>query len=79
MRLWWYNVGWFYWIFFLQIIVFSFLVHVCDPVHDVEAIHVLCLLIAASGNLLRNLQFHGHHSYFSKDFQMLVAAKEGKI
>ena len=38
--------------FFLQIIVFCFLVHVCDPVHDVEAIHVLCLLLAASGNLL---------------------------
>ena len=25
------------------------------------------------------LQFHGHHSYFRKDFQMLVAAKEGEI
>ena len=25
------------------------------------------------------LQFHGHHSNFRKDFQMLVAAKEGEI
>ena len=25
----------------------------------------------------RNLQFHGHHSYFGKDFQMLLTLKEG--
>ena len=24
-----------------------------------------------------NLQFHGHLSYFRKDFQMLLAVKEG--
>ena len=26
-----------------------------------------------------NLQFHGHHSYFRKDFQMLLAHKKGEI
>ena len=25
------------------------------------------------------MQFHGHHSYFRKDFQMLVGAKEGEL
>ena len=28
---------------------------------------------------MRNLQFHGHHSYFRKDFHMLLAAMEGVI
>ena len=26
-----------------------------------------------------NLQFHGHHSYFRKDFQMLLAVKIGHV
>ena len=37
---------------------FCFHVAICDLVHDVESIH---------------LQFHSHHSYFRKDFQMLLA------
>ena len=27
----------------------------------------------------RELQFHGHHPYFRKDFQMLLAVKEVEI
>ena len=45
---------------------------------DVEAIHGLWLL-TASGNLFWNVQFHGHQSYFRKDFKMLIAAKEGAM
>ena len=36
-----YNVGWFYWSFFFQFLklnIFSFVVAICDLVHDVEAI-----------------------------------------
>ena len=71
-----------------QIIIFCFVADMCDLVHDVEAIHWLCYLLPASGNVFWNmsdayetaiLQFHGHHSYFRKHFQMLVAAKEGEI
>ena len=28
--------------------------------------------------LCAKLQFHGHHSYFRKDFQMLLTLKEGQ-
>ena len=27
---------------------------------------------------VKKLQFHGHHSYFRKDFQMLLANKKGE-
>ena len=30
-------------------------------------------------NFYCNLQFHRHHSYFRKDFQMLLAHKKGEI
>ena len=30
-------------------------------------------------NFLFALQFHRHHSYFRKDFQILFAVKEGEI
>ena len=47
--------------------------------HDVETIFHLSYVLTASGNLFCNmkLQFHGHHSYFRKDFQMLLKLKEG--
>ena len=57
--------------------------------HDEETIFHLSYVLTASGNLFRNmsdaretaistkLQFHGHHSYFRKDFQMLLTLKEG--
>ena len=47
--------------------MFCFVAAICDLVHAVEATYVL------------ELQFHGHHSYFRKDFQMLLAHKEGEI
>ena len=39
--------------------------------HDVEAIYDL--------HLYCKLQFHVHNSYFRRDFQMLLAVKEGEI
>ena len=36
---------------FLKILFFCFVVAICDLVHDEEAIHVLCQLLTASGNL----------------------------
>ena len=52
--------------FFLisEIIIFL----LCDLVHDVETKFHLSYC---------KLQFHGHHSYFRKDFQMLLTLKEG--
>ena len=47
---------------------------------DGEAIHGLCYLLTASGNLfLKYEQLQWHHSYFAKDFQTLLAVIEGKI
>ena len=52
--------------------IYSFLFFVCfgiaifDLMHDVEALFYLPKLLLA-------LQLHGHHSYFRRDFQMLVA------
>ena len=58
-------------IFFFVVLKLFFLLcccYICDLVHDVEAlIHLPS----------RKLQFHGHHSYFRKDFQMLFAANIG--
>ena len=67
-----------------------FAVAIFDLVHDLKAIHCLCQLLTASGNVFRNmryaretaicnLQFHGNHSYFRKHFQILLAATEGEI
>ena len=42
--------------------------------HDVEAFTAM-----SDDCETANLQFHEHRSYFKKDFQMLVAVKEGKI
>ena len=44
-----------------EIIMFCFVVAICDLVHAVEAMYSLPYV-----------QFHGHHSYFRKDFQMLL-------
>ena len=41
----------------------SFVVAICNLVHAVEA----CKLL-----------FHGHHLYFRKDFQLLLAHKKGE-
>ena len=38
-----------------QIIIFCFVVTIFDLVQDVEAIHDLCLLLIASGNLFWNM------------------------
>ena len=51
--------------------------------HDVETIFHLSYVLTASGNLFLNMSDacetanHGHHSYFRKDFQMLITLKEG--
>ena len=47
---------------FFEMINFCCDVAICDLVHDVEAIFHL---------------FHGHHSYFRKEFQMVLTLKEG--
>ena len=36
---------------FSEIIIFCFVVAICDLAHDIEAIHGLCHLLTASGNL----------------------------
>ena len=38
-----------------------------------------CCYMWPSARCGGNLQFHGHHSYFRKDFQMLLADKKGEI
>ena len=53
---------------------FFFVVTIFDLVHDVEAFTAM-----SDDRETANLQFHEHHSYFKKDFQMLVAVKEDKI
>ena len=54
--------------------LFYFAVTIFDLLHDVEAMfHCYKLLTAC------NLQFHGHHSCFRKDFQMLLAVNIGPI
>ena len=74
MKLQGYNVRWSGQLFrSFEIKLFCFVVAVSDLVHDGEAIHCLSLLLTTSGNLFCNLQFHRHHSYFRKDFQMLIA------
>ena len=55
-----------------------------DLVHDVEAIlsaNSIWKSFLKYEYCRRNckLQFHGHHSYFRKDFHMLLAVKEGEI
>ena len=59
-----------------EIIIFCFVVGICDLVQDVATRFHLSYLLTASGNLFCKLQFHGHHSYFRKDFQMLLTLKE---
>ena len=63
-----YNVGWFQWsifrIFEKKIIV----LHICDLLHILET----C-------SFMGNLHFHGHHSFFRKDFQMLLAVHIGNV
>ena len=46
-----------------EIIIFCFVVAICDLAHDV-------------GTIFRKLQFHGPHSYFRKYFQMLLTLKD---
>ena len=48
--------------------------------HDVVIIFHLFYVLTAAGTLfgnMSNLQFHGHLSYFRKDFQMMLTLKEG--
>ena len=49
-----------------EIIIFCFVVSICDLVHAMKSMY----------SLPCNLQFHGHHSNFRKDFQMLLAHKK---
>ena len=58
---------------FLRLFFFFCVDAICDLVHNMETIFHLSYVLTASGNL----QFHGHHSYFRKDFQMLLTLKEG--
>ena len=46
--------------------------------HAVEAMYGLPEVLTAPGNIFSS-QFHAHHSYFRKDFQMLLAHKKGEI
>ena len=50
-----------------------------DLVHDVEALFHLPYLVTASGNLFCKLQFRWYHSYFRKDFQMLLAVNTDHV
>ena len=87
-----------------QIIIFCFVGDIFDLVHDVGYTWLVLTVTATSiwksflkyewcpwnCKLLfhghqsyfrkdfQKLQFHRHHSYFRKDFQMLVTAKEGE-
>ena len=63
-----------------NIIMFCFVVAICDLVHDVETIFHLSNVLTASGNLFGNTsdaRETANHSYFRKDFQMLLTLKEG--
>ena len=72
-----------------EIIICCFVVAICNLMHDVETIfHLPCVLEIFSEIRLMpvklqiaslNLQFQGHHSYFRKDFQMLLALKECQL
>ena len=48
-------------------IIVCFVLAISDMVHDVDSIFPL------PGFTDNKLQFHSHHSYFRKDFQMLLA------
>ena len=56
--------------------MFCFAVAICDLVHDVDAIHGLCWLLTASGNIC---SFTGTTRISEKNFQMLLAVKEVEI
>ena len=56
-----------FFVFLKQIFFFCFVVAIFDNVHNVQL------------EIISKLQFHGHHSYFRKDFQMLLAVKKGEI
>ena len=64
---------------------FCFAVSICDLVHDVDAIHSLCLVLTATGNLFSNMSdvreiaVSRASLIFQKDFQMLLADKECEI
>ena len=60
-----------------EIITFYFVVAICDLVHDVETIFHLSYMLTASGDMSDAREIHGHHSYFRKDFKMLLTFKEG--
>ena len=65
-----------------EIIIFCFVVAIYDLVHDVETIFHLSYVLTVSdlfcnmNDAREKLQFHEHHSYFRKDFQMLLTLKE---
>ena len=42
---------------FFRLFLFCFVVAICYLVHDVEAIHGICKLQTASGNLFRNMSY----------------------
>ena len=55
---------------------FLFVVAIFDLMHDVEAILHLPLLLTVSGNMsdaCETANLYGYHSYFRKDFKMLLA------
>ena len=69
-------------VIFFHHIFLAFFVAILGLKHDVEAIHNLCKLLTAFDFFLQKyyrcicnckLHFLGHHSYFTNDFEMLLA------
>ena len=68
----------------LVFIFFELFVAILDLLHDVEAIHNLCKLLTALiffqkyDRCICNCKLHflGHRSYFTKDFEMLLAVQD---
>ena len=70
------NVGYFFFSIFFFFFFFCFAIAMFDLVQDVEAIFPS---LTANSIWKCNLQFHGHHSYLRKDFQMLLTVNIGHV
>ena len=59
-----------------EIIIFCFVVAICDLVRDVENIFHLSYVLTASGNLFLQIVVSWASLIFQKDFQMLLTFHE---
>ena len=82
------NVGWFQWTIFWYFLDYYFLLCCCYMWPSARCGNYISPFLCANSiwkSFLKyewcpwncKLQFHGHHSYFRKDFQMLLTLKEG--